>query len=121
MLYTFLPDSPIYIQLSERIKDDIFTGIYEEGKPISSTTERSVALHVNPATVLKAVNLLLQEGLIEKRRGIGMFVAQNAKEKITEERKKSFCSNYILPLIEEAKKLSISKDEILNMIKKEEE
>ena len=50
-----------------------------------------------------------------------MFVAQNAKEKITEERKKSFCSNYILPLIEEAKKLSISKDEILNMIKKEEE
>lgn len=120
MIYTFTEDSPIYLQLAQLLKDDIFLGIYKEETAIPSTTELSVVLHINPATVLKAMNILLQEDLIEKKRGIGMFVKANAKKKITEERKNSFCSSYVAPLIKEAKKLSLSKDEIIEMINKEE-
>ena len=74
MNYTFKDDSPIFQQLAKALEDDIFLGTYEEGTAIPSTTELSVALHINPATVLKAMNLLLDMDLIEKRRGIGMFV-----------------------------------------------
>lgn len=59
MIYTFTEDSPIYLQLAQLLKDDIFLGIYKEGTAIPSTTELSVVLHINPATVLKAMNILL--------------------------------------------------------------
>ena len=86
MNYTFKDDSPIFQQLAKALEDDIFLGTYEEGTAIPSTTELSVALHINPATVLKAMNLLLDMDLIEKRRGIGMFVTNGAKERIRERR-----------------------------------
>ena len=73
---------------------------------------------INPATVAKGFNLLVDEGVIYKRRGVGMFVSSGSKEVLIQKRKDSFYSNYVISLIEEAKKLNISIDDIVEMIKK---
>ena len=93
-------------------------GIYKEDEVIPSTTEISVEFKINPATVAKGFNLLVDEGIIYKRRGVGMFVSKGSKEVLIQKRKDSFYSNYIISLIEEAKKLNISIDDIVEMIKK---
>lgn len=116
MNYTFKDDSPIFQQLSKALEDDIFLGTYEEGTSIPSTTELSVALHINPATVLKAMNILLDMGLIEKKRGIGMFVKEGAVENIRQRRKSEFKENFLTPLLKEAKRLGMDKRELAALI-----
>lgn len=118
MLYTFNSDTPIFLQLASLLEDDIFSGIYEEGSAIPSTNELSVLLHINPATVLKAMNILLANNLIEKRRGIGMFVVKGARKRIKEKRKEEFNDKYIIPLLKEAEKLSIKKEDLFLLIEK---
>lgn len=118
MLYTFNSDTPIFLQLAALLEDDIFSGVYEEGSAIPSTNELSVLLHINPATVLKAMNILLANNLIEKKRGIGMFVVKGARKKIMEKRKEEFNSKYIIPLLKEAEKLSIKKEDLFLLIDK---
>lgn len=118
MLYTFNSDTPIFLQLASLLEDDIFSGVYEEGSAIPSTNELSVLLHINPATVLKAMNILLANNLIEKRRGIGMFVVKGARKRIKEKRKEEFNDKYIIPLLKEAEKLSIKKEDLFLLIEK---
>ena len=120
MNYTFKDDSPIFQQLARALEDDIFLGTYEEGKAIPSTTELSVSLHINPATVLKAMNLLVDMAQIEKRRGIGMFVKDGAKERIKDRRKKEFKDKFLSPMLEEAKRLGMDRKEIAFLIMGEE-
>ena len=118
MKLDFKSEIPIYIQISQAIEDNILNEIYKENEAIPSTTEISVNFKINPATVAKGFNLLVEEELIYKKRGVGMFVSEGSKEKIIQKRKEGFYKNYILTLIEEGKKLSISKNEIINMIEK---
>jgi DNA-binding transcriptional regulator YhcF (GntR family) len=73
---------------------------------------------INPATALKGINMLVEEGIVYKKRGIGMFVATGAKKKILGKRKHSFYDRYILSLLSEAEKLSIGKAEIIKMIER---
>ena len=121
MNYIFKDDSPIFQQLAKALEDDIFLGTYKEGSAIPSTTELSVALHINPATVLKAMNLLLDLGLIEKKRGIGMFVTNGAIERIRERRKAEFKDKYLVPMLKEARRLGMDSKEIISCIIVEEE
>ena len=114
----FSSEIPIYIQIAQCIEDGILNGIYKEDEMIPSTTEISVKFKINPATVAKGFNLLVDEGIIYKRRGVGMFVSNGSKEVLIQKRKDSFYSNYIVSLIEEAKKLNISINDIVEMIKK---
>ena len=79
-----------------------------------------MSLHINPATVLKAMNLLLDMDLIEKRRGIGMFVKDGAKERIKDRRKKEFKDKFLSPMLEEAKRLGMDRKEIAFLIMGEE-
>lgn len=111
-------DKPIYLQLAEGIEDAILSGAYEEETQIPSTTEISVNYRINPATALKGINMLVDTGIVYKKRGLGMFVAAGAKEKILEKRKEVFFENYITVLVSEAAKLSISKEEILKMLER---
>lgn len=120
MNYTFKDDSPIFQQLAKALEDDIFLGTYREGTAIPSTTELSVSLHINPATVLKAMNLLLDMDFIEKKRGIGMFVKTGAKEKIRERRKADFKEKYLLPMLKEAERLGMGREEIIESIRGDE-
>ncbi len=118
MLLDFNSEKPIYIQLAEAIEDDILKGIFEEETQIISTTEISVNFKINPATAGKGINLLVDEGILYKKRGVGMFVSTGAKQKILTKRKESFYREFIMSLLEEASKLNISKEEIITMIER---
>jgi DNA-binding transcriptional regulator YhcF (GntR family) len=118
MLLNFNSEKPIYIQLAEAVEDDILKGIFEEEAQVPSTTEISISFKINPATAGKGINLLVDEEILYKKRGVGMFVSNGAKEKILQKRKEVFYNNFILSLLEEASKLDIPKAEIISMIER---
>jgi len=117
MFIDFNGEKPIYIQLAEWLEDGILKEAFPEESQIPSTTELSVTLKINPATALKGINMLVEEGIVYKKRGIGMFVSEGAKKKILMKRKHLFYVSYILPLLSEAEKLGIGLDEVIEMIK----
>ena len=107
---------PIFIQISKAIEDEILCDSIKEGMQVPSTTELSKFYKINPATVLKGVNILVDKEILFKKRGIGMFVSKGAKEIIKNGRKENFKEVYLKDLIGEAKKLGITKEELLDMI-----
>ncbi|MEN6313913.1 MAG: GntR family transcriptional regulator [Clostridiaceae bacterium] len=118
MKLDFNNEKSIYLQIAENIEDDIIKGTIEEETQIPSTNQMAVIYKINPATAGKGINILVDRGILYKKRGIGMFVASGAKQVIRETRKNSFYEKYILSLMDEAKKLGIGTDELINMIKK---
>lgn len=110
-------DRSIYLQLSEMIETDILRGILQEEERVPSTNELARLYTINPATAAKGVNLLVDEGILYKKRGIGMFVAEGAKAQIINKRKDAFYETYVKGLLEEAKSLGISDDQIIEMIR----
>lgn len=111
-------EKPIFIQIAEQLEDSIFTGIYPEETKIPSTNEISTLLNINPHTVLKGMNLLVDDEIIYKKRGLGMFVKEGAVEKIRQKRQGQFYDQFIATLIEEANKLNMTKDEIITLIER---
>lgn len=109
-------EKSIYIQIKEMIEDDILRDILLEEERAPSTNELAKIYAINPATAAKGVNLLVDEGILYKKRGIGMFVMKGAKEKIIEKRKKCFYDDYVKSLLAEAVSLGISKKELIAMI-----
>ena len=118
MKLDFNSEIPIYLQLSQSVEDNIIKGIFIEEAQIPSTTEISLSYKINPATVAKGYNLLVDEGIIYKKRGVGMFVCEGARDKLIEKRKESFYKDFVLKLMEEAKKLDIQVEEIIKMIER---
>ena len=114
----FNTDKSIYLQIAESIEDDILQEIIEEEAQVPSTNQLAVMYRINPATAAKGINMLVNEGILYKKRGIGMFVSSEAVKKIRTKRKTAFYDKYIVPLLDEASNLDISKDEITDMIKK---
>ncbi len=114
----FDTDKSIYLQIAESIEDDILQEMIEEETQVPSTNQLAVMYRINPATAAKGINMLVNEGILYKKRGIGMFVSNGAIEKIRTKRKTVFYDKYLVPLMGEASNLDISKDEITNMIKK---
>ena len=111
-------DKPIYIQIREKIEDQILSNQLKEGDQAPSTTQLVNFYKINHITVLKGVNQLVDEGILYKKRGIGMFVAEGAKEKLIQKRKETFIEDYIVSLVHEAQKLGISESEIMQYIKR---
>lgn len=109
-------DKPIFIQLAEAVEDNILKGIYAEETQIPSTTEVSVTLKVNPATVNRGVNLLVDEGIVYKKRGVGMFVSSGAREKVLARRKQAFYQDFLLPLLEEARNIGLSRQDVIALL-----
>jgi DNA-binding transcriptional regulator YhcF (GntR family) len=114
----FSDERPIFIQLAEMLEDAILSGAYNEGDQIPSITEFSVAYKMNPATALKGVNILVDAGLLYKKRGVGMFVSRDAREKLAEKRKERFYRDFVEPMILEAIQLGISESEFIEMAKR---
>lgn len=118
MKINFESEKPIFLQVAENIEDSILSGSFEEEQQIPSTTEFSVTYKINPATALKGINILVDKGLVYKKRGVGMFVCKGACEKLRLERKEAFYENYIKGIVAEAKRLHISDEEIKSMIER---
>ena len=111
-------EKPIFIQIAEKLEDSIFTGVFPEESKIPSTNEISALLNINPHTVLKRMKLLVDEEIIYKKRGLGMFVKEVAIEKIRQKRQGQFYNQFVAALIEEANKLHMTKDEIISLIER---
>ena len=109
-------DRSIYLQISDMIEDEILRGILNEEEQVPSTTELSKFYKINPATAAKGINILVDKGVLYKKRGIGMFVQTGAKAKIMEERKKNFYETFVKKIITEAKLIGIDKQELKKMI-----
>ena len=108
----------IFIQIAEGIEDAILSGAFREESQIPSITEFSVTYRINPATALKGITILVEEGIIYKKRGVGMFVSPGAVEKLKGKRKEQFFDNFVKNLVEEAKRLGISKEEAKTMLER---
>src|SRR5690625_1566482 len=110
---------PIYLQIKEYVEDSIINETLKAGDRVPSTNEFATFFNINPATAAKGVNELVHEGILFKRRGIGMFVTENARQILLNKRKEEFYEHYMLPLKDEAKKLEISKEQLVEMIYRE--
>lgn len=118
MQFNFNSSEPLYMQVADQIREAIFTRIYVAGDQIPSTTEISRNYHINPATVLKGMNMLVSQNLIEKKRGIGMFVVYDAYQKIVDQRRNEFYQQRVIELVKEARRLNISEDELVKLIER---
>lgn len=98
---------PIFQQIADRIADDIVSGVLPEESQVPSTNEFAAFLRINPATAGKGVAVLVDAGVLYKRRGIGMFVAPGARERLLAERRDAFRAQYVVPLVAEARRLGI--------------
>ena len=114
----FGSELPIYQQITRSIEDDIVLGVLPEEGQIPSTTEISVGYKVNPATVAKGYNLLVEQGILYKRRGVGMFVKEGAREILLAKRREDFYGTYVSALLKEAEKLQISVDDVIALLQR---
>ena len=114
----FAEEKPIFLQIAERLEDAVLTGAFPEESRLPSTTEIAAAYRINPATALKGVSLLVEEGVAYKQRGIGMFVSKGARSLIQEKRRRAFFEGFVLPMTAEAKKLGLSEQETVLMIER---
>lgn len=108
---------PIFRQLALRIEQGIVDGTYPEETQVPSTTEFSAFLRINPATANKGINLLVDTGILYKKRGIGMFVAPGARQQLLSSRREAFTRQYIHPLLTEAARLEITPEDLSEMIR----
>ena len=118
MKIDFGSQTPIFLQLSQGLEDEILSGIYREGEQIPSITKLAASYKINPATALKGINLLVDAGIVYKKRGIGMFVSQGALQLLKEKRQDEFFQQYVLPMVQEAKRLSIQPETLRDWIER---
>ena len=106
----------LYLQIAARIEDQILRGLLLEEEQAPSTNELARLYRINSATAAKGLNLLADEGVLYKKRGIGMFVAAGSRERIIEKRKTAFYESYVKGLAAEAHKLGIGRAELAEML-----
>jgi DNA-binding transcriptional regulator YhcF (GntR family) len=108
--------TPLFVQIAEQLADDIVDGVLAEGARVPSTNELAAFYRINPATAAKGINVLVDEAVLEKRRGIGMFVASGARERLRAGRRQRFAEQYLGPMLAEAKRLGIDTDTLVSLI-----
>jgi len=114
----FQGDAPIFLQLAQQLEAGILSGAFPEGSQIPSITEYAATYKINPATALKGINLLVNAGLLYKKRGIGMFVSEGARETLRKKRSEEFYQNYIEQVVREAKRLDMTAEQLTALIQR---
>lgn len=105
--------SPIYLQIADGIKDDVLSGVLKEDEQVMSTNQYAAFYRINPATAAKGFAQLVDEGVLYKKRGIGMFVSPDARARLRTERRERFFTGVVDPMLAEAKVLGIDVEEIV--------
>ena len=116
MEYLIDDTRPIFVQIAERIENDIIAGELPEEAQVPSTNQFASFYQINPATAAKGVNLLVDQGMLYKRRGLGMYVAPGARAKLLEKRRAQFFEQYIMTMLQEAAKLGITTEQVIEMV-----
>ncbi len=109
---------PIFVQIAERIENNIIAGELTEEAQVPSTNQFASFYQINPATAARGVNLLVDQGILYKKRGLGMYVAPGARAKLLEKRREQFFEQYVVPLLQEAEKLGITIEQLTEMIQR---
>ena len=109
--------TPLFVQVADRLAGEIADGGLAEGERVPSTNELAAFYRINPATAAKGINVLADDGLLEKRRGVGMFVATGARQRLLARRRAEFAPRYVEPMLTEAARLGIDTDELFDLIK----
>ena len=112
---------PIFVQIAEQLASQILDGAMPEEGQVPSINELAAFHRINPATALKGVTVLVDAGILYKRRGVGMFVSPGARERLLADRKDAFRDDFVRPLVAQAKALDITKAQLIQMIGKEAE
>jgi len=118
MEYLIDENRPIFGQIAERIEEDILAGRLAEEEQVPSTNQFAALYQINPATAAKGVNLLVDQGILYKKRGVGMFVATGSRERLMEKRRELFFEQYVVAMLREAKRLGIEEEQVIAMIQK---
>ena len=111
--------SPIYLQIANGIKNDVLSGTLKEDEQVMSTNQYAAFYQINPATAAKGFAQLVDEGVLYKKRGIGMFVSPDARARLRSARRERFFADVVEPMLTEARMVGVGVDEILAHIKGE--
>ena len=103
---------PLFRQIAELVEDSIVDGSLPEGERAPSTNELAAFHSINPATARKGLTLLVERGVLAKKRGLGMFVEAGAREVILARRRESFAADFLVPLVDEAMKLDMPREDL---------
>lgn len=115
------PDGrPIFVDLADTIADDILAGTYPEDTQVPSTNELAAHYRINPATAGKALNRLVEGQILYKKRGLGMFVAAGAPTALLAQRRDTFARHHVKSLVEEGRRLGLTLDQIVALIRRQE-
>ena len=115
---TLNDQSLIYLQIARMLEDDILRGVYREEEQVPSTIELARGYNINPATAAKGINLLVADGILYKKRGIGMFVAPGAEQAVKNKRKAAFYDGFVKPRVKEGASLALGGEELLAMVRR---
>lgn len=113
----FDENSPIYRQIAEQIKNDIVSGALQEEEQVMSTNQYAAFYRINPATAQKGFQQLVEEGVLYKKRGIGMFVSEGARNVLLAERRECFFDGVMRPMLNEARTIGIPAEDIIARIR----
>ena len=108
----FDDDRPLFLQIAESIEESIVDGALAEEAKAPSTNELAAFHRINPATAAKGINMLVDKGVLSKRRGVGMFVAPGARSQLLAERREAFAAAYVAPLLAEARRIGLGPDDV---------
>jgi len=108
--------SPLFLQIAEQVEDSIVDGSLAEDAQAPSTNELAAFYRINPATAAKGLNLLVDKGVLEKRRGIGMFVTKGARAALLAERRAAFATRFLDPVVTEATRLGLSIEDLAALL-----
>ena len=112
----FSDQTPIYRQIADQIRQDILTGRIHEEEKIMSTNQYASFYRINPATAQKAFQTLVDEGILYKKRGIGMFVSPGAEGMLRKQHRENFFNDVLLPMLEQAHAIGITDEELIGYI-----
>jgi len=118
MEYLIDENRPIFVQVAEHIEEDILAGRLAEEEQVPSTNQLAALYQINPATAAKGVNLLVDQGILYKKRGVGMFVATGSRERLMEKRRELFFEQYVVAMVRKATRLGIEEEQLIKMIQK---
>ncbi len=107
---------PIFVQIAEFVEDAILNNELKIDEQVYSTNELSKLFTINPATARKGLTILIDQSILYKKRGVGMFVCEDAKAIILEKRSHNFFNSYVETMLLEAKKLGLNKNDIVKFI-----
>jgi GntR family transcriptional regulator len=105
--------SPIYLQIANGIKNDVLSGTLKEDEQVMSTNQYAAFYQINPATAAKGFAQLVDEGVLYKKRGIGMFVSPDARARLRSQRRERFFTDVVDPMLAEARMVGVDVAEIV--------